>query len=138
MRNLSAKNSDIPAAKSVFKGGHGAQKSALGEHRAQSFEVEAKWADRRFSGSGQCGRGVSGVRGDPWRLPRNPSSDRTAWDALILSPAGALAPPCSDRSATIRARAICGCVMVVGVAFGAHDAIHNNTGLTVFQPAPLR
>ena len=72
----------------------------------------------------------------PGAIAAQTAEDRAAWNALILSPIGALAPlsrdPVDDEARQSN----------VWLRYGrwrydAHDAIHNNTGLTVFRPLPF-
>ena len=72
----------------------------------------------------------------PSAVAAQSASDRAAWDALVLSPLGALAPlaryPVDDdaRQANIWLR-------YGRWRYDVHDAIHNNAGLTVFRELPF-
>jgi len=72
----------------------------------------------------------------PCAVAAQSASDRAAWDALILSPVGALAPLAHEagdddsRQGNVWLR-------YERWRYDVHDAIHNNTGVTVFQQLPF-
>ena len=72
----------------------------------------------------------------PGAVAAQSASDRAAWDALILSPIGALAPLSRDpvdgdaRQSNVWLR-------YGRWRYDVDDAIHNNTGLTVFRQLPF-
>lgn len=72
----------------------------------------------------------------PCGLAAQSAGDRAAWDALILSPLGALAPlsrpPVDDdgRQSNVWLR-------YGRWRYDVDDAIHNNTGVTVFRQVPF-
>jgi hypothetical protein len=72
----------------------------------------------------------------PGMVAAQPASDRAAWDALVLSPLGGLAPiaryPVDDdaRQANVWLR-------YGRWRYDVGDAIHNNIGITVFHELPF-
>ena len=72
----------------------------------------------------------------PCTLAAQSLGDRAAWDALILSPVGALAPLARNvggndsRQGNLWLR-------YGRWRYGVNDAIHNNIGVTVFQQVPF-
>jgi hypothetical protein len=72
----------------------------------------------------------------PCSLAAQSPSDRAAWDAMILSPVGALAPLARNVGDDDSRQGN------VWLRYGrwrrdVHDAIHNNIGITVFQQVPF-
>jgi hypothetical protein len=72
----------------------------------------------------------------PGAVVAQSAGDRAAWDALVLSPVGALAPLARDpvdddaRQSNVWLR-------YGRWRYDADDVIHNNTGLTVFHQLPF-
>jgi hypothetical protein len=72
----------------------------------------------------------------PCALTAQYTSDRDAWDAMILSPIGALAPLARDP-VDDEARQTNVWLRYGRWKYDAADAIHNNIGLTVFRQVPF-
>jgi hypothetical protein len=116
--NLSTNSGDIRPAKTVTKRGHRAREEQL---------------SRRFAAVRATVFLAAGVI--PCALAAQSASDRAAWNALILSPIGALAPLARDAGDD-------GSESNVWLRYGrwrydVDDAIHNNTGVTVFRELPF-
>jgi hypothetical protein len=82
----------------------------------------------------------------PCAVAGQSASDRAAWDALILSPVGGLAPLArysgeasdEDEDEDEDSQPLSNVWLRYGRwRHDAHDAIHNNIGITVFQSVPF-
>jgi hypothetical protein len=72
----------------------------------------------------------------PGAVAAQSAGDRAAWDALVLSPAGALAPLARDP-VDDDARQTNLWLRYGRWRYNARDAIHNNTGITLFRQLPF-